>query len=179
MGVVSSTVRAAQLAIGKNKFGKRPRSSFDGDTGSSLEERYAAPLPGEPTLTTHANVFAAAVKYRIAGLRRVAACYFLTRLEEIEMSKDNDGVELAQAIQVAYSTTPDDAIELRDEIRDLLFNSGRKLLQLSPIGEAIESVDGLALDLLRRSHNGNQAMKPVGPVTDLSEIDPVYDLSDF
>lgn len=65
------------------------------------------------------------------------------QLAEVEMTKD----DIASAIRVAYSTTPDTVIELRNIVKNKLSNRKYLMPDDSEIQAAIESTGGLAFDL--------------------------------
>ncbi|SMR50239.1 unnamed protein product [Zymoseptoria tritici ST99CH_3D1] len=90
----------------------------------------------------HAKMFAIAVKYGVASLRGYAHGEF-KRAVRLHF----DGPELGNAIREVSTSTPEDAQELRDITRKELLHH-RELLRKTCIRAAIESVEGLAYDLL-------------------------------
>lgn len=114
------------------------------------------------SLALHANVFAAATKYAVSGLSTLAALYFKQKLQELCSSK-TPGAELGEAIRIVFNRTPDNVSDLREPVREALLRPGSRLLELSEVGTAVDSIDGLALDLLRQCRREVLGPRNVSP----------------
>jgi len=109
-------------------------------------------LPGasqEPSLAVdtdtvkHANVFAAAVKYDVPALRRLAVSKF-----KAAARKDWADPSFAEAAHIAYTTTADDVRDLRDIVGTTI-NGHQQLLDRPGMEGVLRSNTDLMLELLR------------------------------
>jgi hypothetical protein len=97
-------------------------------------------------LIEHAKVFAMAVKYHVDPLRDLATEKFRT---EAEHHWDHE--DLAQAIQVIYTSTADEVTQLRVMAVEVLAHHRSELLKKPEIAALLHSITGLAYDLLMRN----------------------------
>ena len=111
-----------------------------------LTRSWSSQVPN-PThsLTTHAKVFAIADKYGVAGLKALAQKKF----ENAWDSSTRDDV--ASAIRAVYKTTPDSIKDLREIVKDKLIKSGPALLRAPLVEAAVQSVEGLAWEMFRKT----------------------------
>lgn len=106
----------------------------------------AAPSGPKVYLIEHAKVFAMAVKYHIDPLRDLATEKFRADAEQ-----HWDHEDLAQAIQVIYTSTADEITQLRGMAVEVLAHHRSELLQKPEIAALLHSITGLAYDLLMRN----------------------------
>ncbi|KAK3699828.1 hypothetical protein LTR37_016243 [Vermiconidia calcicola] len=96
-------------------------------------------------LTTHAKIFAVAEKYGIRGLKALAHHYFAQQTNPTPE-------DLAEEIKVIFTTTPEHVRELRDiVIKYILTQQSPAILEHPSIEAAIQAVDTLAYELLKKS----------------------------
>lgn len=93
----------------------------------------------------NARVFAMAVKYQVPALASLAVAKFKHALE-----LNSTAIVFARAIEIAFTSTPENVGELRDIVLDTLINH-KALLQDPDIKRSIRSIKGLACDLLEKS----------------------------
>lgn len=114
------------------------------------------------SLTTHAKIFALSIKYCVAGLKELSAYHFkmaLARsLEEPELT-EVFLTDFAEAIRIAYTTTPTNVLELRHAISSALLDEGNPLLIYSKVIFAIDSIEGLASTVLLQSREKSSATR--------------------
>jgi hypothetical protein len=109
-----------------------------------------APSPPKPTpfFVEHAKVFAMAIKYQAAGLRQLAASNF-RRAACVFWNHTG----FAHAIHIVYTSTPDDAQELRKIVADTVHEHYSDLQSKPEIDVAMRSLSGLAYSILK--HRGS------------------------
>lgn len=105
------------------------------------------PADEDRGLTMHAHVYATAVKYGVEGLELLAYYNFKTILDRISQVSYPD---LAEAINVAYTTTPSDKTKLRDLIAHTLANPGIDAIDDQRIATAVNAIEGLGLEVAKR-----------------------------
>ncbi|KAK5696067.1 hypothetical protein LTR97_008487 [Elasticomyces elasticus] len=91
------------------KKGYKARFFADAETPPQPHDTAAAAESADGNMVMHAKVFAAAVKYDVSALQRLASAKFAAAA-----SSNWDHTTFADAIRIAYSTTPDDNRGLRD-----------------------------------------------------------------
>ena len=97
-------------------------------------------------LELHARIFAAAVKYQVSALRYLSAVKFAADLKKYRWRAKS----FASAVDVIYTTTPEDARELRDIVTKVI--TDHAVLMDDPTLKAIAmDINGLAWELLRMS----------------------------
>jgi hypothetical protein len=96
-------------------------------------------------LVQHAKVFALAVKYQAAALRRLAVTKFKHSVDAHWNHED-----LSRAIHVLYHSTPDDVTELRDIIAETVYNHFEELDAKDAVNAVVSSIASLAYGLLQR-----------------------------
>lgn len=109
-------------------------------------EPVAAPAGPKVYLIEHAKVFAMAVKYHVDPLRDLATHKFRA---EAEQHWDHE--DLAQAIQLIYTSTADEITQLRSIAVEVLVHHRSDLLKKPEIATLLQSITGLAYDLLMRN----------------------------
>jgi len=114
-------------------------------------------------MVTHARVFAAAVKYQVSALRRLAATKFAKAVDE---GWDHD--TFAEATRVAYTTTSDDVRALRDVAANAI-HANHQLLDKECIKTVVCDIPGLGYELLRKAHG-------MPPVVGMIEDETVPDV---
>lgn len=85
------------------------------------EARYAT---DKDPLVIHAKVFAAATKFQVPSLKALSMFNFITKLTAIKHGNSEHTTDIAQAIKIAHSTTPEEVTELRDALADVLVKNG-------------------------------------------------------
>ena len=116
-------------------------------------EQVAAPTGPKVYLIEHAKVFAMAVKYYVNPLRDLATEKF-----RVEAEQHWDHEDLAQAIQLIYTSTADDITQLRSMAVEVLAHHRSDLLKKPEIATLLHSINGLAYELLVR--NPDKIPKP-------------------
>ena len=99
------------------------------------------------TLTTHAKVFAAGEKYDIPGLKDLAQFDFKRFL----YSGEGAVQDVAEALRVVYTTTPDTVRELREIVVERFLIPGNVVIEDADIEIAVESIDKLAYELFKKT----------------------------
>ncbi|KAK3071139.1 hypothetical protein LTR53_009182 [Teratosphaeriaceae sp. CCFEE 6253] len=97
------------------------------------------------TLSQHAAVFGAAVKYQISGLRALAAARYADAIDR--HGGDHSDEDVAATIGIVHATTPPEVRELRDATNGILLKEYWLPLDYV-VGKAIKAVDGLAFELM-------------------------------
>nr|POF22197.1 hypothetical protein CFP56_36282 [Quercus suber] len=110
---------------------------------SDFDDFAPKPNKSDCSTTTHAKVFAAAVKYQIPALRALATGKF-----QIAAQKAWNNDEFCEAVQIVYETTPEVCRELRDVVADTIM-AHRTLLEKPEMTAVILSIDRLAYELLK------------------------------
>ncbi|SMQ49233.1 unnamed protein product [Zymoseptoria tritici ST99CH_3D7] len=125
------------------------RCVLNGDGKEPFEKKaYISTLRAQSLdMLGHAKMFAIAVKYDVSSLRRYAFDHFK---RAIATGGSNPG--LGDVIREVYTSTPEIAQELRGALTSRLLRR-RELLSTPSVRAAIESVDGLAYDLLVHGKN--------------------------
>ncbi|KAK4950752.1 hypothetical protein LTR10_010745 [Elasticomyces elasticus] len=100
----------------------------------------------------HAKVFAAAVKYQVAALQDLAATKF-----SIAASHGWEHPTFADAVLVAYTTTPDSMRQIRDVVATIILRHN-SLLDKGCIEDVVKMIPNLNFELLRLA----LGMKAVG-----------------
>jgi len=121
------------------------------------------------SLCVHARVFAAAVEYGIHSLQALSHVYF----KDLLSTAASGGVsfaDIAATIPLVHTSTPANARQLRSTLATAILDRSLDLLQDPRIVAAIESVEGLALELLIRS-SGNTPAVRVKPCTKCGRSD--------
>lgn len=107
------------------------------------------PLPtsqdDDRRLTTHAKVFATAIKYGIASLDKLALLHFEEQLKSAEYDKCSIS-DIAETIRYIYTNAPVEYEALR-KLMTMGLLSHPDLVHEAAIAEAVNSVDGLAWHL--------------------------------
>ncbi|KAK4446212.1 BTB/POZ protein [Podospora aff. communis PSN243] len=124
---------------GQNQSGHfdRPETKGDGADAS------------EPTLVTHAKVYALAEKYIIDGLKGLALRKFKAATESLDVD------HFLQATQEVYTSTIEGDRGLRDVIVAILFNNPRWLDE-SKVQHVIKDLGALAFDLVMYTHRNGR-----------------------
>lgn len=104
----------------------------------------------EPTLVTHAKVYALAEKYLIDGLKGLALRKFKTVATE---SSDVD--HFLQATQEVYTSTIEGDRGLRDVIVAIL-SKNSKWLDVSQVQHVIKDLGALTFDLVMHAHRNGR-----------------------
>lgn len=129
---------AASLDQVQTRNKKRKKTSQVGN-----EARAAA---SKTQLLEHVKIFAIAVKYEVNTLRALAAEKFREGI-----ASHWSHAEFAQALHLAYATTPDDAKELRELCVQKLSEHTDSLVKKPEIETVICSINGLAYEVRKRS----------------------------
>ncbi|KAK5724292.1 hypothetical protein LTR15_004336 [Elasticomyces elasticus] len=114
-------------------------SKGDGPTATVHED--------DRTLSTHAKVYAAAVKYGIAGLQKLAQAYFLGAIAETRRDQYSFD-DVAETIRTVYTCCPDYFKDFRQVLSFYVLNR-RALVDDVRVMDAIESTKGTWQALLR------------------------------
>lgn len=114
----------------------------------------AASTATDGNMVMHAKVFAAAVKYQVAGLKSLAATNFSNA---VGANWNHDS--FAEAAHIVYTTTPEDVRTLRDIITTILTEHG-DLLDKPEVETVVRSISGLAYELLKRSRTPAEPTNP-------------------
>ena len=117
---------------------KLPPSAGNWDGPLAAEDR---------TGSTHAKVFAAAVKYGISSLKVIACHRFRSHLMRY-WSIIQPIEDLIEAIHVTYTSTPDSVTDLRQCLLKQLSFMSKNVLADPKIKSAVSSYGALAYDLL-------------------------------
>nr|POF22199.1 hypothetical protein CFP56_36284 [Quercus suber] len=119
---------------------------------SSRGRRTAAPLQSavsnqsQPLISydcstkMHAKVFSAAVRYQIPALS--------TTKFKAAVERAWDNIDFCDAVHIAYMSTPGHCTMIRDVVKDTIM-AHKSLLNKTEMKKTIESVDGLAYELLQ------------------------------
>ena len=112
----------------------------------------------DSTMTMHAKVFAAAVKYQVPALQVLAASKFASAVRSFWSHQT-----FAEAVRIVYHTTPDDVQELREVVADAI-TTHEELLDKPEIKTAVLEINGLAYELLRKKSKSTNkiAATPTG-----------------
>ncbi|GAB1733057.1 hypothetical protein NU195Hw_g2318t2 [Hortaea werneckii] len=94
-------------------------------------------------MVMHAKVFAAAVKYQVAALSKLAAKKFK---DAVKLNWRHDS--FAEAIRIVYSTTPEDVRALRDVVTLTLDLHDYTLLRLDGVMQVVKENKAVMFDLL-------------------------------
>ncbi|KAI6849644.1 hypothetical protein KC323_g9571, partial [Hortaea werneckii] len=94
-------------------------------------------------MVMHAKVFAAAVKYQVAGLSKLAAKKF----KDAVKVNWHDGT-FAEAVHIVYTTTPAHVRALRDVVTKILHCYGDTLLELDDVMQVVKNNKDIMFDLL-------------------------------
>ena len=107
-------------------------------------------------------VFAAAEKFQIHGLKLLSHEKLKTFWGS-ESGYKNDA-DIAEAIQVVYTTTADDVQELRSIVEDQLKNHMSELDNREQVQTAVDSIDRLAFKLfLETRRESKENRRPTSP----------------
>lgn len=99
------------------------------------------------TVTMHAKVFAASEKYNISGLKKLVQHKVNQHITKTKPSP----LDVAQAIRVVFTTTPDTVTELRMALEEYLVNIEEDVTNKAEVQQAVESVDGLGFALFKKT----------------------------
>ncbi|KAI7457853.1 hypothetical protein KC351_g18463 [Hortaea werneckii] len=94
-------------------------------------------------MVMHAKVFAAAVKYQIAALSKLAAKKFE---DAVEVNWRHE--TFVEAIRIVYSTTPGDVRALRDVVTTTIHRHDDTLLKLDGVLQVVKESKEVMFDLL-------------------------------
>ncbi|KAI6828743.1 hypothetical protein KC367_g5517 [Hortaea werneckii] len=114
------------------------KASFEHTTTRAL-----ASSSHDDDMVMHAKVFAAAVKYQVAALSKLAAKKFK---EAVEVNWRHE--TFAEAVHTVYSTTPADIRALRDVATTTLDRHADTLLQLGEVVQVVKASKEIMFDLL-------------------------------
>ena len=114
----------------------------------------STPSTSQSEIITHAKMFALAIKYQVSGLRIVARRGFRGALPT-EWNSD----AFAEAVTIVFTSTPDDATDLRDMVLDKIHDEFDTLKDKLDIEEAVNSTPGLAFAMLKRKCEGRPYIK--------------------
>lgn len=105
---------------------------------------YLVPTPSAPGLVFHAHMYALADKYYIEDLKQTAKVRFAGAVKE-----DWSHEEFPTAIRIAYETTPETDLGLRDIIVDVLLEKS-SLLDEKEVETVVKDISELSYELFRR-----------------------------
>ncbi|KAK3112338.1 hypothetical protein LTR53_011495 [Teratosphaeriaceae sp. CCFEE 6253] len=142
----------------------RPTSAVSGHDNDGCDDPWrrqtkqgtVSAFPDDRSLSLHAKVFAAAVKYGIAGLQGLAAAYYSSVIHE-EVSV----IDMAETVRLVHTTTPPDVAKLRDATFIGLLRHPA-VLEDEGVEGAIESVEGLGCKLAREALKERDGLKSRG-----------------
>ncbi|KAI6798541.1 hypothetical protein KC332_g5858 [Hortaea werneckii] len=106
--------------------------------------------PNDDDLLMHAKVFAAAVKYQVAALRKLATKKFTDSLQRNLGHGSFTEVICAEVIRVVYTTTPEDVRALRDVVDIALEVLPHTFLNSGAIMQVLREYKEVAFDLFCR-----------------------------
>ncbi|RMY85085.1 hypothetical protein D0862_11267 [Hortaea werneckii] len=106
-----------------------------------------ASSPHDGDMVMHAKVFAAAVKYQVAALSKLAAKKFK---DAVRINWRHDS--FAEAVPIVYSTTPGDVRALRDVVTITLHGHAGTLLKHDGVAEVVKENKDVMFDLLCKGH---------------------------
>ncbi|TKA63295.1 hypothetical protein B0A55_10383 [Friedmanniomyces simplex] len=118
---------------GKHRLGLGTRR-----TPSVPQQAVKPVLKTAGNMVMHARVFAAAVKYQVQALQVLAASKFTAA---VEASWDHD--DFAEAAHIVYTTTPEEARALRNEVAKCITEHGA-LLDKAAVEAVVRGISGLA-----------------------------------
>ncbi|KAK1808636.1 hypothetical protein LTR12_016998 [Friedmanniomyces endolithicus] len=110
-------------------------------------------------MVMHAKVFAAAVKYQVPALQKLATSKF-RRAAKINWNDSS----FAEATRIAYTTTPEDLRDIRDTVVKTI-SEHPTLLQRTSIESAVKDIAALNFELLRKAYG----LSAVAEVKDVHE----------
>lgn len=100
-------------------------------------------------IVTHAKMFAVAIKYQVPGLR-----IFTRRAFREAFHTEWNSDAFAEVITIVFTSTPEDATDLRDMVLDKIHDQFPTLKNKPEVEEAITSTPGLVFAMLKRKCDG-------------------------
>ena len=115
--------------------------------GTSASAVASPPLNVKSYIIEHAKVFAMAVKYQADGLRELAAAKFKTNVTAGGYWAHED---FLSAISIVYASTPEDVLDLRQVVEDVLHKHFDTLKVNEDMVAIVRGIEGLTYSLLDR-----------------------------
>ncbi|KAK5123679.1 hypothetical protein LTR85_002315 [Meristemomyces frigidus] len=128
--------------------GKKKKRIVTHGWGESVDDAPTAPTSPstDGNMLMHAKVFAAAVKYRVPALKDLAAEKFAAAV-----AINFNHASFAEAARIAYTTTPEDMREIRDQVVEVI-HANAELLMKHDVMEVVHGDSNLSCELLRKAH---------------------------
>ena len=102
-------------------------------------------------IITHAKMFALAVKYQANDLRHFAMCSFRHAAQK---AWDSDA--FLEAIDIVFTSTPEDVSDLRDVVLDTIYDHFQGIMDKPEIEEVVCNHPKLTYGLMKRKTNYSQ-----------------------